>query len=218
MKKEYLQKTIFALTVIGALTVLVLFISGIVHAVRWITAEPPQTKHISAGQAEQGIISEKTVMEILRPAGDLVTVKDAYSVQESYEKHREVFGFQVPLSSDETFLAFTCEIGIGFDLTKMDITVDSYRECITLDLPEPVIVYNEIDMDSVYVKNVHDSWLISTEDQELMDVMGEFQNRKEQEYLADGSVFRSAKLQAQGILSEYLAKSKATAGYDVRFV
>lgn len=73
-------------------------------------------------------------------------------------------------------------------------------------------------MDSVYVKNVHDSWLITTADQELMDVMGEFQNRKEQEYLADGSVFRSAKLQAQGILSEYLAKSKATAGYDVRFV
>ena len=61
MKKEYLQKTIFALTVIGALTVLVLFISGIVHAVRWITAEPPQTKHISAGQAEQGVISEKTL-------------------------------------------------------------------------------------------------------------------------------------------------------------
>ena len=218
MKKEYLQKVIMVLTVIGGLTVLSLAIAGVIHAVRWLTARPQQTRNISAGTADQGVISEKTVMEVLRPGGDLVTIKDAYSVQESYEKHREVFGFQVPLSSDETFLAFTCEIGIGFDLTKMDITFDSYRACITLDLPEPVIVYNEIDMDSVYVKNVHDSWLVFTEDQELMDVMGEFQNRKEQEYLADGSVFRNAKLQAQGILSEYLAKSKAIAGYDVRFV
>ena len=137
MKKEYLQKTILVLTGIGALTVLVLIVAAAVHAVRWLTAEPPQTGNISAGQAEQGVISEKTVMEILRPAGDLVTIKDAYSVQESYEKHREVFGFKVPLSSDETFLAFTCEIGIGFDLTEMDITVDNYRETITLSLPKP---------------------------------------------------------------------------------
>ena len=217
MKKEYLQKVIMVLTVIGGLTVLSLAIAGVINAVRWLTAEPPQTRHISAGTADQGVISEKTVMEILRPAGDLVTVKDAYSVQESYEKHREVFGFQVPLSSDETFLAFSCEIGIGFDLTKMDITVDSYRECITLDLPEPQIVYNEIDMDSVYVKTIRNSWLISTKDQELMDVMGEFQNRKEQEYLADGSVYRRAELRAETILAEYLAKSKATQGYSIRF-
>lgn len=72
-------------------------------------------------------------------------------------------------------------------------------------------------MDSVYVKTIHNSWLITTVDQELMDIMGEFQNRKEQEYLADGSVYRRAELLAEAILSEYLTKLKATQGYTVRF-
>ena len=163
-------------------------------------------------------IDEKTVMEVLKPAGDLVTMKDSYAVQESYEKHREIFGFKVPLSTDETFLAFSCEIGIGFDLTEMDITVDNYRETITLSLPKPQIVYNQIDMDSVYVKTIHDSWLISTEDQELMDVMSQFQNNKEKEYLADGSVFRKAEFHAEQILAEYLSKSTVTHDYTVRFI
>ena len=139
-------------------------------------------------------------------------------MQESYEKHRELFGLRVPFSTDETFLAFSCEIGIGFDLTEMDIAVDNYRESITLALPKPQIVYNQIDMNSVYIKTIHDSWLISTEDQELMDVMAKFQNSREEEYLSDGSVYCRAEFHAERILSEYLSKSAVTQDYTVRFV
>ena len=216
-KRSVIQNTIIVLTVIGAAAVLALTVIFAVWTYHWVTAGSVQTGRISANREVTGKIDEKTVKEILRPAGDLVTMKDAYAVQESYEKHRELFGFHVPFSTDETFLSFSCEIGIGFDLTDMDITVDNRRSTITLSLPKPQIVYNQIDMDSVYIKTVHNSWLISTEDQELMDVMAAFQNSREQDYLADGTVFRRAESEAERILAEYLEKSAVTQDYTVRF-
>ena len=217
MKRSTLQNVILALTGIGAAAVISMTILIGFWAVRRLTAGSTKIDHISANQEILGKIDEKTVKEILKPAGDLVTMKDAYVVQESYEKHRELFGFHVPLSTDETFLSFSCEIGIGFDLTDMDITVDNRRSTITLTLPKPQIVYNQIDMDSVYIKTVHNSWLINTADQELMDVMAAFQNSREQDYLEDGTVFRRAESEAERILAEYLEKSAVTQDYTVRF-
>ena len=47
------------------------------------------------------------------------------------------------------------------------------------------------------LKSVKNSWLITTEDQELIQVMADFQNQKEAEYLADGTVFRKAENHAE---------------------
>ena len=213
MKRNVIQKAIMVLTVIGTLTVLSLTGYGVFSIIKHSTAKDDAGIEVKPTEVYQ--ITETDVMEIIQPAADLITMKDSYMVHESYEKHRELLGFAVPFTSDETFLAFSCEIGVGFDLEEVDVNIDRRRERITLTLPDAEVKYNEIDMDHAYLKNVKNSWLITTEDQELIQVMADFQNQKEAEYLADGTVFRKAENHAEDILEELLKASDVTGEYDI---
>lgn len=215
MKRNLIQKAIMVLTVIGTFTVLSLTGYGVFSLIKPLAAKDDAGIEVKPTEVYQ--ITETDVMEIIQPAADLITMKDSYMVHEAYEKHRELLGFAVPFTSDETFLAFSCEIGIGFDLEEVDVNIDRRRERITLTLPDAEVKYNEIDMDHAYLKNVKNSWLITTEDQELIQVMADFQNQKEAEYLADGKIFRNAENHAEDILEELLKASDITGEYDIRF-
>lgn len=215
MKRNLIQKAIMILTVIGTFTVLSLTGYGVFSIIKPLAAKDDAGIEVKPTEVYQ--ITETDVMEIIQPAADLITMKDSYMVHEAYEKHRELFGFAVPFTSDETFLAFSCEIGIGFDLEEVDVNIDNRRERITVTLPDAEVKYNEIDMDHAYLKTIKNSWLITTEDQELIQVMADFQNQKETEYLADGTVFRKAENHAEDILEELLKASDVTGEYDIRF-
>ena len=215
MKRNLIQKAIMILTAIGILTVISFSGYGVFSIITH--SAPKENTGIEVKPTEVYQITETDVMEIIQPAADLITMKDSYMVHESYEKHRELLGLAVPFTSDETFLAFRCEIGIGFDLEEADVNIDHRRERITLTLPDAEVKYNEIDMDHAYLKSVKNSWLITTEDQELIQVMADFQNQKEAEYLADGKVFRKAENHAEDILEDLLKASDVTGEYDIRF-
>ena len=70
-------------------------------------------------------------------------------------------------------------------------------------------------MGNAYLISVMDSWLIPTENTELMQVMADFQTQKESEYLADGTVFQKVENHAEDILKGLLKASDVTEEYDI---
>lgn len=215
MKRNMIQKAICLTSAIGVMAIIALLIGGIVLGVKSLSKK--DNAELKQEPTVQKILSVLDVRDYLLPASELVTMKDSFSVTESYEKSHQLFGHKVPLTTDETFLSFTCTIGIGFDLSDTEISVDNDKHRVEITLSEPCVVYNEIDPDSVYIKSVKNSIFTKTEAEDVLEVEALFQQNAVDEHLADGSVYREATYHAQDVLFDVLDSAGVTDEYTVQF-
>ncbi|MBO4863002.1 MAG: DUF4230 domain-containing protein [Eubacterium sp.] len=126
-------------------------------------------------------IDKQTVEEIIAPAGELVSYKYYYTDAGSYKKSQTITDtdFVIPFTTDETVYTFSGTIGAGIDLNDVDFDVDNDRKVITVYLPEPKVLSNEIDEKSFQTYDVRRSIFTSSDLKDYTQFIGELKASEE---------------------------------------
>jgi len=96
-------------------------------------------------------IKSRTVDFSLKNIGELATQSAYYTNVQVISKERNVFGFTVPLTQSNYIFSYNGVIKAGFDFNAIEIVTDETVKAITVVLPEPIIISNEMDESSLEI-------------------------------------------------------------------
>ncbi len=198
---------------IAALAVLIFAIIGIIGVAQMSRHDKKEVDTI-IGDIK---VNTAEIKRIISDASDLVTVKDTYIVNESFEKN--AFGnVELPfgIGVEKVTVMFTSEYGLGVDVSQVVVDVNDTAKTVTLVLPEPKIVYDKIDLENAVLVNNKDSVFVKDTNAETIAAMAKFQTEKEKEILADKELMYRATSNAENVLTDLLEQSGALNGYDLR--
>lgn len=162
-------------------------------------------------------VSVWNVMEIIKPASDLVTVRYYYTDADIFENSKQLMGKKLPLTTNKTIFTYDGVISLGVDFSGINISVDDDARAIVIEMPEPKIIANEIDAGSFQYYDVTNSVFNTTEMGDVTDVIDELKAHKEAKVLASKDIMAQAADNAQSVILGFLQASELTAGYDVSF-
>ena len=111
--------------------------------------------------SERAVISVEMLHESLASASKLTTFEYYYTATGKYKKDpiHTIFNIPVPFTTDEALYTYSGKIGAGIILDDVNFIVDNNEEnkSITILFPEPKILSNELDSDSLEFYDVKKS-------------------------------------------------------------
>lgn len=157
------------------------------------------------------------VEEIIAPASDLITTKYTYKDADVYEDYKEFFHVRMPITTNKVVFTYSGTVGIGIDLSKLDLCVDNEGKRIAIILPELEVKYNEIDADSFEYYNVSISIFNQLKLEDCTDLIATLLAAKKEQVLNDKSVMDGARKNTELVLRSLLSTSELTRDYKVAF-
>ena len=138
-------------------------------------------------------ISNDTVREVVEQAKELVGYKYSYMNAGVYEKSKAWFGKfgKVPFTTDKTVYIYEGTVGIGVDLEEMDVDVSHNGKKIEIELPEPEILYHEINENNFQTYNVTNG-LVRTSLGDYVEFVKALKEDQEKKLLNDAAFWMEA--------------------------
>ena len=178
---------------------------------------------LASGDADEVIVGEDTLVsihyveEVLKPAGELITMKVYYKDADTYEHHKEAFGFTLPLTSNKIVFTYEGTISLGVDFTKITYEIDNEEKKITVNLPEVEILANEIDASSFTVPYESVSIFNQEHMKDVTDLIDDLKQSKAEKVNKDEDLKKSALDNAENVISGFLKSAALTKEYTVVF-
>lgn len=165
------------------------------------------------------VVDKETVKEVIAPAGELISYKYFYTDAGSYKKSQVITDtdFVIPFTTDETVYTFSGTIGAGIDLEDIDYTVDNDRKVITVYLPEPKVLSNEIDTDSFQTYDVKKSIFTSSSLQDYTQFIGELKKSEEDKLNSNREFWNQLKKNTEKTISGLMSANEQLEEYVVKF-
>lgn len=149
----------------------------------------------------------------LESVQDLVFQKFTYTDKAEMSSTRQLFSFDIPLTSHSVQILYSGTVKAGYDLSEIQVDVDTRAQKITIALPEPKITDNYIDQDSIqYIESNNIFNPIHTE--EVNAYLTELLTGKE-ELAIESGLFTETEKNAKEVITRCLSVFD---GYSVEFV
>lgn len=149
----------------------------------------------------------------LEAVEELVTQKFTYTDKGEMSDSRQLFSYDIPLTSHSVQIIYSGVVKAGYDLSAIGIDVDSQGRRILIELPDPVITDNYIDQDSIqYIEKNNIFNPIHPED--VNAFLEELRQGKEEIAVEEG-LFTEAEANAKKVITDCL---RVFEGYTVEFV
>ena len=166
---------------------------------------------------EDAVVSVWKVEEILKPASELITVKYHYTDADVFENYKQIRGWKIPGTTNKTIFTYDGVISVGVDFSQIGVQVDPDTQTITISLPEPSVIANEINASSFQYYDVSNSVFNQTEMDDVTELVKVLKEKKAEKILANQEVLQQAKDNAQTVLQSFLSASDLTKDYSVVF-
>lgn len=166
---------------------------------------------------EKSFLDAHTVEEILKPAGDLVTQRYFYSDVDTFENHKEVFGAKLPLTTDKIIFSYSGVISAGITLKDVKFDVNNLERKITVQLPPPRIVSNEIDEETFTTYEIKNSIFTETKLKEYSELIGGLKQDKAEQLIRDEEFMNSVRDEAKKVITGFLQASGLADDYKILF-
>ena len=163
------------------------------------------------------VVSVWEVEEIVRPASELITVRYAYTDADVFENYKQIRGLKIPLTTNKTIFTYDGVISVGIDFAQIGIEVDNDARLITLSLPAPTVLANEIDASSFQYYDVSSSVFNQTGMGDVTELVKELKAKKADKVLADAALLEQATESAETVLKGFLSASDLTKDYSIAF-
>lgn len=101
------------------------------------------------GFADSTIFQVKTTRLGFEDVGELVTQSAYTTVVESTDDANKLFGIDIPFTQTKYIYNYDVIIDAGYDFSQVKWKVRDNK--IEVDMPEPIVISNEINLDSLVV-------------------------------------------------------------------
>ena len=161
-------------------------------------------------------VTVATVSEAIKPVGELITYKYFYSDIGEFTKDKKLFDkFKIPFTTNQSLYTYSGTIGIGVDAEKIGVDVDSDKKTISVTVPAPYIISNEIDKGSFQSYDIKKSLFTDTELGDYAQLTDELKERQESKLNENEEIWKDAQKSVGSMIEDLLNVYETEAGYSV---
>lgn len=160
-------------------------------------------------------ITDATIREAMSPAALLVSYKYSYAGIGLFEKSKDFLGFTVPFSTDKSVYAYTGTIGVGIDMDKVKVSVDEGKKRVSVTLPQPGVIYHEMDEDNFEVFDVQNSIFTEVKLDDYADFIASLKEKEEVKLSENQEFWTNVKKESRTIIENLIEPAAQPAGYAV---
>lgn len=179
----------------------------------WLGKSPDEVIQVG----KNAVVSVWNVEEILKPASELITVKYNYTDADVFENYKQIRGWKIPGTTNKTIFTYDGVISVGVDFAQISVQVDNAAKTITITLPEPSVIANEINASSFQYYDVSNSVFNQTEMDDVTELVKVLKEKKAEKTLANQEVLQQATENAKTVLKSFLSASDLTKDYLIVF-
>lgn len=162
-------------------------------------------------------VESEDVSAVLSPAKEALSLKYHYSDTDEYEYFSEWGGFRLPFTTESAKYSYQGVITVGVDPNKIKAAVNNYFDLITIKMPEPEILSNELDEDSIRFYDVHTPLFGGSG---MTDYRGIVRKQKEKQsalVMKDTAFLQEVAVHAENAVRSYLMQNDKTGRFTIEF-
>ena len=163
------------------------------------------------------IIVSNNVEGTIQDIGQLATAEYIYTVTQTADKESlEVLGIKLPFTSSRVIYSYSGVIKAGIEFGEVKVNVNDSNKTITVTLPDPIQISNEIDNDSLMVYDEKYS-LFNTFTFSDMNMSQEELKKAAETSSAERGLFDNAIVNAKTIIESNIYSMYSKDEYTIHF-
>ena len=162
------------------------------------------------------MFESKTVDYSFRNIGELATQVGYYTNVQVISNSREVFGLTVPFTQSNYIYSYDGVIKVGFDFEQIEVVTDDTLKTVTVRLPEPIVISNDIDEDSLQVYNESKNVFTPLKLSQINASQSTMKEEALQTAINNG-IFETARNNAELLIGSFLSSSFNLQEYTILF-
>ena len=166
------------------------------------------------GFADSTIFQVKTTRLGFEDVGELVTQSAYTTVVESTDDANKLFGIDIPFTQTKYIYSYDVIINAGYDFSQVKWKVIDNK--IEVEMPEPIILSNEIDLDSLVVYHEQESIFNQVSIAQNNQALQNLKKTAEQDAINNGLLVQ-ARENAERILSGFFGQVYDLEEYEIVF-
>lgn len=166
------------------------------------------------GFADSTIFQVKTTRLGFEDVGELVTQSAYTTVVESTDDANKLFGIDIPFTQTKYIYSYDVIINAGYDFSQVKWKVIDNK--IEVEMPEPIIISNEIDLDSLVVYHEQESIFNQVSIAQNNQALQNLKKTAEQDAINNGLLVQ-ARENAERILSGFFGQVYDLEEYEIVF-
>lgn len=186
---------------------------ALVEAAKDTAAEKPVIPTLP----EKTVLKISTVERKLEAAGELVTLRDEYVGGGEKKDYKKAWGFKVPGTTDQIVYTYEGCICAGINVEEVTVSVDNDKKTITISLPEPYIISNELYEDKFKTWDIKNSVFNSSSLAEYGKLAESIKTQEQEELLNEEGFSEKVRENAESVFRLLLSTSEETSEYEVIF-
>ena len=154
----------------------------------------------------------------LSDIGELVTQAGYYTnVNTIIKPERTIAGIPIPGTSSKALMTYQGVIRAGVDFSQIQMDVDTENKIVTLHMPAPTILGNEVDMSSCEIYDESNSVFNKIDVNNFNESVQDMQKKSEAQAI-DHNILGSARSNAETLIRTMFKQTEGTSEYSLKFV
>ena len=161
--------------------------------------------------------TSRTIDFGLKNIGELATQAGYYTNINTITKpDRTIVGVSIPGTSSKAIMTYQGVIRAGLDFDKIAMNIDSVKKVVSLEMPAPRILSNEIDLDSCEVYDEQNSIFNKIDTMNFNDSLKVMKENAEIQ-AKENNILENAKANAEVLIKSMFDSAPHTNGYTLEF-
>lgn len=148
--------------------------------------------------------------------GELATQVAYCSQVNVTDKSRDIYGIKIPFTQTKYVYSYDVEIKAGFNFNDITCDINENKKTVSFTLPQPMILSNEIDLDSLKVYHEAESVFTNITLDENNKALQSLKEQAEKDSIANG-LLENAKTNAEELLKNFLSNEYDLKEYSYSF-
>ena len=132
------------------------------------------------------------------------------------DESRDIYGIKIPFTQTKYVYSYDVEIKAGFDFSDITCDINENNKTVSFTMPQPKILSNEIDLDSLKVYHEAESIFTNITLDENNKALQSLKEKAEQDSI-DNGLLDNAKTNAEELLKNFLSNEYDPAEYSYSF-
>lgn len=153
----------------------------------------------------------------LRDIGEFATQAGYYTNVNTIKKpDRTIAGVPIPGTSSRAIMTYSGTIRAGLDFSQIEISVDTIKKTVTLKMPAPRILTNEIDLESCEIYDEFSNIFNQIDIRNYNQSLGEMKTKAEAQARENG-ILEAAKSNAEVLITSMVKNAGGMEDYRLEF-
>lgn len=171
---------------------------------------------LAFGVGKEFNTESKTTKLGFEDIGELATQVAYCSEVNVTDESRDIYGIKIPFTQTKYVYSYDVEIKAGFDFSDITCDINGNNKTVSFTMPQPKILSNEIDLDSLKVYHEAESIFTNITLDENNKALQSLKEKAEQDSI-DNGLLDNAKTNAEELLKNFLSNEYDPEEYSYSF-